>query len=118
MFPVEHVPQALERALRIALEYWSEAEIEDAVTAELLSPLPGGIDQLPDEVLVYKSAIARQQWKENGATPENANSMIHFLLDSSTITVVVDDPKDPLMQSIINDIREYVYQDIFWMQAA
>lgn len=115
-FRVASSAEAMEGAIRLVRACWQEAVVENAETGELL-PDCVGFRELPQEVLIYKNAAAREAWAAGGATAENANLMLHFLRESDSMTIVVDDPSSPEMSALIDSIREHVYQDIFWMRA-
>lgn len=75
---------------------WPEAIVEDAHSGSsvpvrsFLGPLrPGGPSHLPGEFFVYKDEESLRSWEESGATEENGDDMIHFLIGSETITCVV-----------------------------
>jgi hypothetical protein len=116
-FPTETSSQTTEGAIRLARTFWQEAVVEDAESGEILTRDMASLRELPHEVLIYKSADARESWAVNGAIPENANLMIHVIRGVDSMTVVVDEPGTPEMAALLAAIRDHVYQDIFWMRA-
>jgi len=110
-------PEAMEGAIRIVNVLWPGAVLENAESAELLDSGVLGLRELPGEVLIYKSADARESWALNGAVPENANQMVHMICNAESLTIVVDDPNSAEMRELLDAIRDHVYQDIFWMRA-
>ncbi|MBW3539272.1 MAG: hypothetical protein KY476_03305 [Planctomycetes bacterium] len=80
---------------------WPEAVFEDV---EGHGP-PRSYGQLAfarlRDVFAYRDFAAAAQWKARGAAAETANTMIHLLKSSTTITVVVDDPRHPDMTAYL-----------------
>jgi len=110
-------PGIMDGAIRIVSAFWPHAILENAETAELLDSNFLGVRELPREVLIYECADARGLWATMGAAPENANQMVHMIGGVDSITIVVDNADSAEMSAMINAIRGYVYQDIFWMRA-
>ena len=107
----------MEGAIRVVLASWQEAVVENAETGELLGRGFVGVRELPNEVLIYKNADAQRSWSADGATPKNANLMIHVMRGVDSMTIVVDEPSEAEMSALVSAIRDHVYQDIFWMRA-
>jgi hypothetical protein len=107
----------MEGAIRLALAIWKNAVVENAETGEGLDHRILEIRQLPREVLVYRDIDAHRAWAQDGATSENADTMVHFIAGTESITVVVDDPRQAQMRALLEAISQHVGQDIFWMRA-
>ena len=116
-FRSESAYQVMEGANRLLRVSWDEAIVEDAETGELLHPYSEVVVGLPVELLIYKNASAQASWKAYGAIAENKNLMVHVLRGDESITIVIDDPHAVEMSLMVAAIRNYVYQDIFWMRA-
>jgi hypothetical protein len=64
------------------------------------------------EFFVYRDAAAEESWEQNGAVPENANTMIHFLIGGllsgkhrlRQMTIVCDQETDELKQ-LVSDLK-------------
>jgi hypothetical protein len=117
LFRTETSSQTTEGVVWLALVFWQEAVVEDAETGEILTRDMASLKELPPEVLIYKSPQARESWAVNGAILENKNLMIHVIRGVDSMTVVVDEPGTPEMAALLDAIRKFVYQDIFWMPA-
>lgn len=117
LFPTETSAETTEGVIRLALAFWQEAVVEDAETGEILGRAVVGVTELPQEVLIYRDACARDSWAKSGAVPENANSMIHVIRGTDSVTIVVDEPATAEMASLLDAVHILVYQDIFWMRA-
>jgi hypothetical protein len=48
------------------------------------------------EFIVYRDRENSTAWREKGATPENADAMIHFIVADDCVTVVIDRADSPL----------------------
>lgn len=88
------------------LGIWKHGVIEDANSEnKLLQPndLFGGVYK---EVFVFKNLSSQRSWTEHGWTDGNCKSMIHLLSEVLTgeLTCVVEDPKDPELERIIEAI--------------
>ena len=83
-FLTETSAEALEGAVRVIRASWQDSVVENAETGELLVLGPGAISELPAELLIYKNAAARDSWAASGATPENANLMVHIIRGEET----------------------------------
>ncbi len=116
-FHTETSAQATEGTIRILRASWRNSVVENAETGEFLGPVFFGFEELPSEVLIYKNAAAHDSWAAHGATPENANLMVHIIRGENSMTLVVDDPNAAEMRALIAAIYDHVHQDIFWMRA-
>jgi len=89
------------------LYHWPNAVAEDANSdtpaARLYCADPM---RLPSEILVYESDEWRASWNKEGATPCNADHMLHILLDVASITVVADDEEACATVSIATFLRD------------
>jgi hypothetical protein len=67
-----------------------------------------GVGSLPhsgEEFFVFKDLEAFNSWVLLGADPSNRNLMVQLIVGADSLTLVVDDPDDPDMQTIISHIR-------------
>lgn len=91
---------------------WPEAIVEDANSGDVV-PIGGslaaplGIEEATarrrGEFFVYKNGQSLRSWEESGATEENGDDMIHFLMGPQTITCVVghlDSPSAALVDQL------------------
>jgi hypothetical protein len=95
---------AMEAAVRAIRKRWQLAAFENGITGERYKSL----EQVPfgeiEELFVYRDSALADQWDEEGAIPELANTMIHLLRDDDTLTIVVDEQNDE-MEKMISAIR-------------
>src|SRR5574337_52941 len=88
--------------VRRVRHYWPNGIFQDANSLQMYSLFDRWVAIIGTnsrEFFVYQDADAAKKWEEEGAVPENANTMLHFLLDPSPnpnsklqeITVVVDE---------------------------
>ena len=116
-FPAQPAAERMEGMIRLVVNSWREAIVENAETGEQLDGRFVGFQPIPREVLVYRNSAAREAWVRDGAgTLENANSMLHFVCGSDSITLVLDDRHDVAIQELLSDVHNLAYQDIFWMR--
>jgi len=103
--PTQLGPAALDRGTRTILRAWPEAVIVDADTGAKLQDLAGVSFTELRELLIYRDPAAEARWELEGAIPELRDTMVHLLADDELITVVVDDPSSPEMQSLLEDLH-------------
>jgi hypothetical protein len=110
--------EALRQAFVLILRRWHSAIVENAATGEVL-PIAVPLDAFADlqEIMVYRDAEARHTWETLGASPSNANTMIHVIASATSVTLVVDDPHDPVTQEIAQGVRIFLANDIFHIPA-
>jgi hypothetical protein len=92
-------------------DIWPDARFQDADSTEVLS-----LDELlrdsktpaSSEFFVYRDDSSAQKWAQNGWSPDNSNSMVHFLIqpapspsDLVQITMVVDELRDDAAELFI-----------------
>ena len=107
--------KAMELILRTVRRHWPACLFEDAeAETEAWSPCPEG--WLPDpsvrEFFLYRDEKVASSWEKHGASPKNANSMLHVLLGkrrkssapSIEITLVCDEEAGE-MGEILSEIR-------------
>ncbi len=111
-------PAIVEGVVRLLLKRWTAATLEDALTGERVEFVPGRETPLPGEIFIYRDAEACRSWQQLGAVPETANNMVHLLQGDQTVTLVVDDPQSGEMKSLLDEVSQYLTQDIFWIPAA
>lgn len=98
IFKCDRPPIVMEFIVRMIRHLWKNAPVEDPDTDKE----PCGLER---ELFIYKDLAAADSWKNNGAIPENADTMIHILRGSGTVTMVVDNPGSAEMKQLIEDIR-------------
>lgn len=84
---------------------WPESVLEDTETdgaVPLHQIVPG---ELPSEFFIYKSPQWLASWDADGATEENANTMIHFLLNGESVTWVIAESPDDEVRMISEHVR-------------
>jgi hypothetical protein len=70
------------------------------------------------EMFIYRDAMALESWTNLGADAGNANAMVHLIADEAALTVVVDDPTDPTIRSIVREVRDLLTGSQAWVRAA
>ncbi len=101
------VPHIAKRTLvGVLLEHWLAAVLEDARS----DGLPARLDlvdpaSLPDEILIYKDAAAKDAWDREGASDVNADTMIHVLSAEDAVTLVVDERQGSETAKIAADVQ-------------
>ena len=108
---------ALDICARIVRCYWQQARFEDAVTGEKYQEYADVPLGLVHELLVYRDAQAECAWDADDTnSPEN--SMLYFLLSRDSVTVVVDNPDNPDMRSVLGSLRDSLESAIHRTYAA
>lgn len=116
-FPVGTASSAMEAVIRSLLVHWKRAIVENAQTGKtIVLPLPVE-ESFPREVFVYKDVESCKLWERLGAVEKTADTMVHVLQGTESITVVVDDPQSVAMAHMLRDIHQLLGQDIFWIRA-
>lgn len=108
----------LDIAVRCIAGRWKDAIIQDAGSGkhfESYTSVPFG---RLTELFVYRDEAAFESWTKAGADISNANAMVHLIADDSALTVVVDDPSDATMESIVNEVRDLLTGSQSWVRAA
>jgi len=104
-FPMvrRRLPEALDSAAHAILRRWRRAVFQSAEGAvfETLGdvPLSGA-----SELFVYRDAASLLDWETQGATPENATTMIHLLASDDGLTVVVGDPDESVASAVLKEL--------------
>jgi hypothetical protein len=108
VFPSVADPAALAGCAGIVARFWRGARYEDAVTGDKfrrVADIPFGKVR---ELLAYPNAKAEAAWDtDDSDSPEN--SMLHLIARPGEITIVVDNPQTPEMQSIQRAIRTLLW---------
>jgi hypothetical protein len=117
VFWVRDERAAVDAILRIARRHWKDYVFQNA---DDLAPLPRIDDSrtpVPsgDQFFVYRDAAAAASWEDQGAVPENANTMLHVLVGKRrqpgthfrSLTVVCDELTGE-MADMIAEIRAAV----------
>ena len=110
--PTRAADMAVEVAVRAIRQFWPSAVFENGITGEgynHFQEIPFG---MIEELFVYRDDAAREQWDQQGAVPDDSNTMIHLVRDSDQITAVIDE-KDDAMGRILGAIRSGLSDEIF-----
>ncbi len=109
VFPAVGDSAALEACARIVGRYWPDVRFEDAITGEKyqrLGEIPLGRVQ---ELLAYPDAVAEAAW-DSDSPDSSENSMLSLIVRNDDLTVVIDNPDTPQMKSILDDIRNCLWE--------
>lgn len=107
VFPTVGGSATLEAFARIVRRYWPEIRFEDAVTGDKyrnFRDIPFGSTR---ELLAYPDAESEAAWDADSPTSAE-NSMLYLILRAEDVTLVVDNPNTPQMQSMIGTIRYFI----------
>lgn len=90
------VPGDFEYLLYKLKRHWPQAcvEAED-------KPLEG----LVHETFVYQGYVERMKWAKLGLVPETEGTMVHILEGHDSLTVVVDEPMEELVQGWLDELK-------------
>lgn len=111
-------PPALDFCIRMVRLEWPNAVFED-LTEQIPVSNYGDLSIASlKELLIFRDAQAADDWRCLGATSSNQNTMIHILISPFDLTVVVDDPRDAVMNRILTAVRSGLERDILMMRAA
>ena len=110
-------PSAIDLAVRLVRMRWPRAVFEDAINGTVFRKYADLPFRYLREIFVYRDEDARQKWDELGADPSHANTMVHLLISSSTLTVVVDSLDDANMKEVVDAIASGLRTDILTMTA-
>jgi hypothetical protein len=113
---------ALDSVVRCMARRWPDIVIQDGHSGNRLpgyAAVPFG--HLP-ELFIYRDDKSFQSWAEVGASPSNTNTMVHLLVDTRWLTLVIDNPRDATMLSLISEVREILagqhLVNLVWRYAA
>lgn len=111
VIPAVGDPAALSACVRIIRRRWPRARFEDAITGEKFAHW----EEIPlarvREILAYPDAEAEAAWDED--RPDSPpNPMLHLIASPRDITAVHDDPTSQDMRSILDSIREMLWNDV------
>jgi hypothetical protein len=105
VFPAVGDAATLEGCARVVGRHWPDIRFEDAVTGDKyqrLADVPFGKVR---ELLAYRNAEAEAAWDADSPdSPEN--SMIYLIVRPEDLTVVLDNPDDAEMRSILDAIHD------------
>ncbi|MEX0718499.1 MAG: hypothetical protein WD066_18040 [Planctomycetaceae bacterium] len=108
---------ALEVCLRVLLDTWPDACVEDGETgARYRSTWDVPLGKTT-ELLVYQDERTAKKWDELGAAPELHDTMVHVLFDPGYVNVVVDDPGSEGMSCLLDAMQNALNQDMFAIRA-
>jgi hypothetical protein len=110
-------PSAIDLAVRLVRMRWPRAVFEDAINGTVFRKYADLPFRYLREIFVYRDEDARQTWDDLGADPSHANTMVHLLISSSTLTVVVDSLDDANMKEVVDAIASGLRTDILTMTA-
>jgi hypothetical protein len=108
----------LDIAARHFAARWPSAVFQDGASGGVFttySSIPFG---RLTEMFIYRDAMALESWTNLGADAGNANAMVHLIADEAALTVVVDDPTDPTIRSIVREVRDLLTSSQAWVRAA
>jgi hypothetical protein len=103
---------ALDICLRAIRWEWAEAVFEDALTGANFSDYSLMSLAHLAEVFVFRDKDIAREWESRGSQPDLENTMIHLKLSDDSITLVVDDPSEPIMERILATIKDGLFMDI------
>src|SRR5437899_1493366 len=111
VFPAIGDSATLEACARIVGERWPQVRFEDAITGDKYNRLEGIPFGIVQELLAYPNADAEKAWDTDSPnSPEN--SMLYLIVRPEDITVVLDNPDTVEMRSILNAIKDWLWNDI------
>jgi hypothetical protein len=105
-FPTKRGTSALDLCLRTILREWPKAFFEDALTEAAFDDYTSVPLESLSEVFVFRDRDVAHEWEERGYGPDLENTMIHIKLSDSSVTLVVDDPSEPIVERILGTIRD------------
>ncbi len=108
----------LDDVVRCIRRRWPDAVVVDGSSGTRFSSYRAVPFGRVSELLVYRDQDAFDRWMEQGADDETANTMIHAIAQEESVTLVVDDPEDGTMSSVIDATREILAPRNFWARAA
>jgi hypothetical protein len=106
--PGASVAEVLRGAAGLLRAHWREAIFEDAESGQRFEKfweIPFGKLR---EILVYRDPGAHESWEKHGADPSNRNQMVHLLASKESVTIVVDDRRDPAIRPLIDELASMV----------
>lgn len=104
---------AMDVALRLARRIWPQMVVEDAATGERASNVAAlALDQAM-EILVYRDALAAEQWDAHGAIPVLDGTMIHLIRAAEALTITVDARPGLRVSNLLMAIRDALRHSIF-----
>jgi len=108
---------AIEVAVRAIRQLWPRAVFQNSLTGDRYDYFR----QIPfgnlEELFVYRDSVSADAWDEEGAIPENFNTMVHLLSDEDLLTVVIDE-KDVVMEEMLSAIRSGLGDEILHIPVA
>lgn len=116
VFPAVGDSAALEACARIVRRHWPDVRFEDAITGQKYSQLGDIPLGKVRELLAYPDDESEAAWDSDSPnSPEN--SMLSLIVRPEDVTVVLDNPDTPQMQSLLNAIHEMLWADIYMTYA-
>jgi hypothetical protein len=97
--------EALDSVVRCVFGKWPNAVVQDASTGACFFSFGEIAFGRLREIFAYRDKTAFDGWETLGADPANLNTMVHFIVDRSELTIVVDDPSEATMESIVDEAR-------------
>jgi hypothetical protein len=108
----------LDYVVRCIQDRWPHPIVVDGATGNRFDRFANIPFSLVSELLVYRDRDAFDSWKDLGADPQNANTMIHAILGDDSVTLVVDDVAESTMASTVKAVQETLEPRNFWGRAA
>jgi hypothetical protein len=103
------------QVLLACLKHWPNGyyqHADEGPAVPIREALTSRTAPLGDEFFVYKDRASADSWERDGATPENQNTMIHFLIGGGNtngpdrrLTMVIGDAT-PEMEDIEQSLRD------------
>jgi len=106
-------PLVLDASVRALLRQWPTAIVVDGDDKQVYKKYRDIPFQALSEVMVFKNQRFLEQWRRDGATAENRNSMINLICVNNELTIVVDDPSDPMIVALVETVKSVLRQPIF-----
>ena len=97
--------EALATATRQVIREWPTAVLQDGGTSRRFAQFREVPFNRIRELMLYRDEAAFRSWRDEGAVPANAHSMVHLIADPGELTLVVDDHTEPFTARLIASIR-------------
>jgi len=110
--PTKAGATALDICLRAIRWEWPEAIFEDALTGKTFTDYSSMPLRYLSELFIFRDRHIAREWENRGCEPGLENTMIHLKLLDDSITLVVDDPSEKIMERILATIQDGLFMDI------
>lgn len=102
-------------AVRYILDRWPAAVVQDGDTGRRLGSFAAMDFGRLREVFVHQDQGAFESWESLGASPSNANQMVHLLASPGRITIVVDTMEDRGTAALVDGLRQHLRFGMPWL---